>query len=159
MRRLRAPDMARFIVDIGDRVALREQSILDLGGGFRVEGPDVGRVIDISVGMDLVAIEWERAQFRGWYDVDTLSRVVRVESPLDESPRLSQSEMLHFASIQDLLMRLGFTEDQKQACLRHPQYDHVVAFERIVGQSVTTFVSQGMRDGWLQTYLKESPVD
>ena len=103
-----------FIVDIGDRVFLRDQSILDLGGGFRVEGPDSGRVIDISVGMDLVAVEWDGAQFRGWYDIETLSRAVTVNdhtSQSQETRRLSQEEMLRFASIQDLLTRLGFIED------------------------------------------------
>ena len=69
--------MAAFILNIGDHVALGEGSILDLGGGFRVEGPDTGEVIDISVGMDVVAIQWEQARFRGWYDVETLSRLVQ----------------------------------------------------------------------------------
>ena len=149
--------MATFLIDIGDRVTLREQSILDLGGGFRVEGPDAGEVIDISVGMDVVAIEWERAQFRGWYDVETLSRVVSVDTFKEASPCLSQAEMLRFASIQDLLIRLGFEEDQEHACLRHPRHSHVVGFGAIMGQSMLTFVSKGIRDGWLRTYLQESP--
>ena len=149
--------MATFLIDIGDRVTLREQSILDLGGGFRVEGPDAGEVIDISVGMDVVAIEWERAQFRGWYDVETLSRVVSVDTFKEASPCLSQAEMLRFASIQDLLIRLGFEEDQEHACLRHPRHSHVVGFGAIMGQSMLTFVSKGLRDGWLRTYLQESP--
>ncbi len=149
--------MATFLIDIGDRVTLREQSILDLGGGFRVEGPDAGEVIDISVGMDVVAIEWERAQFRGWYDVETLSRVVSVDTFKGASPCLSQAEMLRFASIQDLLIRLGFEEDQEHACLRHPRHSHVVGFGAIMGQSMLTFVSKGLRDGWLRTYLQESP--
>ena len=62
-------------------MALGEGSILDLGGGFRIEGPDAGEVIDISVGMDVVAIQWERARLRGWYDVETLSRLVSVDPP------------------------------------------------------------------------------
>ena len=148
-----------FIVDIGDRVSLREQSILDLGGGFRVEGPDSGRVIDISVGMDLVAVEWDGAQFRGWYDVETLSRVVDVnELQPRETQRLSQEEMLRFASIQDLLTRLGFIEDQPHACLRHPHDAHVVEFDQIVGQSLTAFVTTGLQKGWLRKYRRESPT-
>ena len=148
-----------FIVDIGDRVSLREQSILDLGGGFRVEGPDSGRVIDISVGMDLVAVEWDGAQFRGWYDVETLSRVVDVnELQPRETQRLSQEEMLRFASIQDLLTRLGFIEDQPHACLRHPHDAHVVEFDQIVGQSLTAFVTAGLQKGWLRKYRRESPT-
>ena len=147
--------MAAFILDIGDHVALREGSILDLGGGFRVEGPDAGEVIDISVGMDVVAIQWERAQFRGWYDIETLSRLVRVDLPQGAAVRLSQAEMLRFTSIQDLLMRLGFEEDQEQACLRHSRQGHVVEFDRMAGQSVPSFVSQGIRDGWLRSYLRE----
>ena len=139
--------MAAFILDIGDHVALRAGSILDLGGGFRVEGPDAGEVIDISVGMDVVAIQWERAQFRGWYDVETLSHLVRVDPPQGAKVRLSQAEMLRFASIQDLLRRLGFEEDQEQACLRQAQHGHVVEFDRMAGQSVPSFVSQGIRDG------------
>ena len=147
-----------FIVDIGDRVSLREQSILDLGGGFRVEGPDSGRVIDISVGMDLVAVEWDGAQFRGWYDVETLSRVVTVnELQPQETQRLSQEEMLRFASIQDLLTRLGFIEDQPHACLRHPHDAHVVKFDQIAGQSLTAFVTIGLQKGWLRKYRRESP--
>ena len=138
-------------------MALREGSILDLGGGFRVEGPDAGEVIDISVGMDVVAVQWERAQFRGWYDIETLSRLVRVDPPTEALLRLSQAEMLHFASIQDLLTRLGFEEDQKHACLRQAQHGHVIEFDRITGQSVPSFVSQGIRDGWLRTYLQEAP--
>ncbi len=148
-----------FIVDIGDRVSLREQSILDLGGGFRVEGPDSGRVIDISVGMDLVAVEWDGAQFRGWYDVETLSRAVDVnELQPRETQRLSQEEMLRFASIQDLLTRLGFIEDQPHACLRHPHDAHVVEFDQIVGQSLTAFVTTGLQKGWLRKYRRESPT-
>ncbi len=147
--------MATFFIDIGDRVTLREQSILDLGGGFRVEGPDAGEVIDISVGMDVVAIQWERARFRGWYDVETLSRLVRVDPPTGALVRLSQAEMLRFASIQDLLTRLGFEEDQEHACLRHARQGHVIEFDRVAGQSVPSFVSQGIRDGWLRSYLKE----
>ena len=135
-------------------MALREGAILDLGGGFRVEGPDAGEVIDISVGMDVVAIQWGRAQFRGWYDVETLSRLVRVDTPTGALLRLSQAEMLRFASIQDLLTRLGFEEDQAQACLRQAQHGHVIEFDRIAGQSVPSFVSQGIRDGWLCSYLK-----
>ncbi len=150
-----------FIVDIGDRVSLRDQSILDLGGGFRVEGPDSGRVIDISVGMDLVAVEWEGAQFRGWYDVETLSRVVSVNEPAvqpQETQRLSQEEMLRFASIQDLLTRLGFIEDQQHACLRHPHDARVVEFDQIAGQSLTAFVTSGLQKGWLRKYRQESPT-
>ncbi len=138
-------------------MALREGSILDLGGGFRVEGPDAGEVIDISVGMDVVAIQWERARFRGWYDAETLSRLVRIDPPTGTLVRLSQAEMLRFASIQDLLMRLGFEEDQEHACLRQAQHGHVVEFDRMAGQSVPRFVSQGLLDGWLRTYLRESP--
>ena len=148
-----------FIVDIGDRVSLRDQSILDLGGGFRVEGPDSGRVIDISVGMDLVAVEWDRAQFRGWYDVETLSRVVSVNEPAiqpQETQRLSQEEMLRFASIQDLLRRLGFVEDQQHACLRHPHNAHSVNFDQIAGRSLAAFVQQGLNVGWLREYVRES---
>lgn len=136
-------------------MALREGSILDLGGGFRVEGPDAGEVIDISVGMDVVAIQWERARFRGWYDVETLARLVRVDAPTGALVRLSQAEMLRFASIQDLLTRLGFEEDQEHACLRQARQGHVVEFDRMTGQSVPSFVSQGIRDGWLRSYLKE----
>lgn len=136
-------------------MALREGSILDLGGGFRVEGPDAGEVIDISVGMDVVAIQWERARFRGWYDVEMLARLVRVDAPTGALVRLSQAEMLRFASIQDLLTRLGFEEDQEHACLRHARQGHVVEFDRMAGQSVPSFVSQGIRDGWLRSYLKE----
>ena len=136
-------------------MALREGSILDLGGGFRVEGPDAGEVIDISVGMDVVAIQWERARFRGWYDVETLSRLVRVDTPTGALVRLSQAEMLRFASIQDLLTRLGFEEDQERACLWHARQGHVVEFDRMAGQSVPSFVSQGIREGWLRLYLKE----
>ncbi len=136
-------------------MALREGSILDLGGGFRVEGPDAGEVIDISVGMDVVAVQWERAQFRGWYDVETLSRLVSVDRPQGAEVRLSQAEMLRFASIQDLLTRLGFEEDQERACLRQAQHGHVVEFDRMAGQSVPSFVSQGIRGGWLRSYLKE----
>ncbi len=147
--------MAAFILDIGDHVALREGSILDLGGGFRVEGPDAGEVIDISVGMDVVAVQWKRAQFRGWYDVETLSRLVSVDAHTEALMRLSQAEMLRFASIQDLLTRLGFEEDQEHACLRQAQHGHVIEFDRIAGQSVPSFVSQGIREGWLRSYLKE----
>ena len=136
-------------------MALREGSILDLGGGFRVEGPDAGEVIDISVGMDVVAVQWRRAQFRGWYDVETLSRLVHVDTPTEALLRLSQAEMLHFASIQDLLTRLGFEEDQEHACLRQAQHGHVVEFDRMAGQSVPSFVSQEIRAGWLRSYLKE----
>ncbi len=147
-----------FIVDIGDRVSLSEKSILDLDGGFRVEGPDSGRVIDISVGMDLVAVEWDGAQFRGWYDVETLSRVVTVnELQPRETQRLAQEEMLRFASIQDLLTRLGFIEDQQYACLRHPHDAHVVEFDQIAGQSLTAFVTGGLQKGWLRKYRRESP--
>ena len=149
--------MAAFILDIGDHVALGEGSILDLGGGFRIEGPDAGEVIDISVGMDVVAIQWERARLRGWYDVETLSRLVSVDPPQGAEVRLSQAEMLRFASIQDLLARLGFEEDQEHACLRHPRHSHVVGFGAIMGQSMLTFVSKGLQDGWLRTYLQESP--
>lgn len=136
-------------------MALREGSILDLGGGFRVEGPDAGEVIDISVGMDVVAIQWKQAQFRGWYDVETLSRLVSVDTPTGALSHLSQAEMLHFASIQDLLTRLGFEEDQEHACLRQGQHGHVIEFDRIAGQSVPSFVSQGIREGWLRSYLQE----
>ena len=125
--------MAAFILDIGDHVALRAGSILDLGGGFRVEGPDAGEVIDISVGMDVVAIQWEQARFRGWYDVETLSRLVSVDPSTGALLRLSQAEMLRFASIQDLLTRLGFEEDQEHACLRQARRGHVVAFDRMAG--------------------------
>ena len=150
-----------FIVDIGDRVFLRDQSVLDLGGGFRVEGPDSGRVIDISVGMDLVAVEWDGAQFRGWYDVETLSRAVTVNQhtvPFQETRRLFQEEMLRFASIQDLLTRLGFIEDQHHACLRHPDNAHVVEFDQIAGQSLAAFVTTGLQNGWLREYIQESPT-
>ena len=147
--------MTAFILDIGDHVALREGSILDLGGGFRVEGPDTGEVIDISVGMDVVAVQWERARFRGWYDVETLSRLVSVDPSTGALVRLSQAEMLRFASIQDLLTRLGFEEDQEHACLRQTRHGHVVAFDRITGQSVPSFVAQGIREGWLRAYLRE----
>ena len=147
--------MAAFIIDVGDRVALQEHSILDLGGGFRVEGTDLGKVIDISVGMDLVAIEWEQAQFRGWYDVEALSRVVRIVTSKGEAPCLPDEEMHRFASIQDLLTRLGFKEDQEQACLQHPQHGHVVEFDQISGQTIPTFVAKGLREGWLRTYLQE----
>lgn len=136
-------------------MALREGSILDLGGGFRVEGPDAGEVIDISVGMDVVAVQWERAQFRGWYDVETLSRLVNVDTQTEALLHLSQAEMLRFASIQDLLSRLGFEEDQEHACLRQAQHGHVIAFDRIAGQSVPSFVAQGVREGWLRSYLQE----
>ncbi len=147
--------MAAFLLNIGDHVALREGSILDLGGGFRVEGPDAGEVTDISVGMDVVAIQWERAQFRGWYDVETLSRSVSVDTHTGALLRLSQAEMLGCASIQDLLTRLGFEDDQEHACLRQAQHGHVIEFERIAGQSVPSFVSQGIREGWLRLYLQE----
>ncbi len=128
---------------------------MDLGGGFRVEGPDAGEVRDISVGMDVVAIQWERAQFRGWYDVETLSRLASLNLSQGTAVRLSQAEMLRFASIQDLLMRLGFEEDQEHACLRQARQGHVVEFDRMAGQSVSSFVSQGIRDGWLRSYLRE----
>ena len=72
--------------------------------------------------------------------------------------RLSQEEMLRFASIQDLLTRLGFIEDQQHARLRHPDNAHVVEFDQIAGQSLAAFVTTGLQKGWLREYIQESPM-
>ena len=152
--------MTAFIIDVGDRVHLHHHVILDLGGGFKVRGPDTGRVVDISIGMDLVAIEWDRAQLRGWYDIEDLSKSVTVSkqhrrSDPQQAGLLSEAEMLRFVSIQELLARLGFVEDQDGSCLRNAQTAQKVEFAQIAGRSVVEFVRQGLQAGWLRDYLRE----
>jgi hypothetical protein len=160
--------MTAFFIDSGDRVYLRDHVSVDLGGGFRVHGPDAGRVIEVSIGLDLVSIEWDRAQVRGWYEITKLASVATISKEArgnegrqrgDPKPQrrgiLTEAEMLRFQSIQQLLTRLGFLENQTMSCMYNPETYDTIAFSQIAGQSVTEFVRQGLAAGWLREYLKE----
>lgn len=160
--------MKVFLPDVGDRVVLPARRRLDLGGAYAVRGPDTGNIVEVSLGMDLVCVAWEQAQFRGWYEVETLFKMATVrkagsrledEAPSRQRSRrhgiLTQAEMLRFASIQQLLTRLGFTENQERACMQNTETYDTVAFSQIAGRSVEEFVRRGIEDGWLGEYVKE----
>ena len=65
-------------------------------------------------------------------------------------------DLLQFDSIFDLLIRLGFTEDQKHERMVAPGGTHMVAFAQIGGRSVAEFVRWGMENGLLWPYLIEA---
>ena len=161
--------MRLFLPDVGDRVRLPDQRSLTLGGAYTVQGPDTGCVVEVSLGMDLMCILWDRAQVRGWYEVETVFRMATVskggQEVEDETNRaqhrrssgiLTEAEMLRFPSIQQLLMRLGFMENQDQACMHNPETYDTIAFSQIAGRSVEEFVRRGIEAGWLAEYVRES---
>ena len=160
--------MKLFLPDVGDHVSLPDQHSLTLGGAYTVHGPDAGSVVEVSLGMDLVCILWDRARVRGWYEVETVFRVATVgkggqkvedETHQDQRRRssgiLTKAEMLRFPSIQQLLMRLGFMENQAQACMHNPETYDTIAFSQIAGRSLEEFVRRGIEAGWLGEYVRE----
>ena len=159
--------MRLFLPDVGDHVSLPGQHSLTLGGAYTVYGPDAGNVVEVSLGMDLVCILWDRAQVRGWYEVETVFRMAtvskggqKVEDEIHQDRRrhhgiLTEAEMLRFASIQQLLMRLGFMENQDQACMHNPDTYDTIAFSQIAGRSLEEFVRRGIEAGWLAEYVRE----
>ena len=62
-------------------------------------------------------------------------------------------DLLRFDSIFDLLIHLGFTEDQEHERMVAPGGTHMVAFAQIGGRSVPEFVRWGMENGLLVPYL------
>jgi hypothetical protein len=161
--------MRLFLPDIGDHVSLPDQHSLTLGGAYTVQGPDAGSVVEVSLGMDLVCILWDRAQVRGWYEVETVFRMATVskggqqvedKTRRDQKDRhrhriLTEAEMLRFPSIQQLLLRLGFMENQDQACMHNPDTYDTIAFSQIAGRSLEEFVRRGIEAGWLAEYVRE----
>lgn len=83
-------------------------------------------------------------------------RTLAQPTPLagQERQRYSEGEMLMFQSIQELLIALGFSDDQKTGEMRNPQTAHAISFSAIAGRSVGQFVRQGVKAGWLNDYLK-----
>ena len=161
--------MRVFLPDVGDHVVLPARRRLDLGGAYAVRGPDTGDIVEVSLGMDLVCVAWDKAKLRGWYEVETLFKMATVrkvgnsregklpsERRLRRSGILTKAEMLRFASIQQLLTRLGFMENQEQACMQNTETYDTVAFSQIAGKSVEEFVRRGIEDGWLKEYVKEA---
>ena len=159
--------MRLFLPDVGDHVSLPDQRSLTLGGAYTVYGPDAGSVVEVSLGMDLICILWDRAQVRGWYEVETVFRVATVskggQKMEDETHQdqhrcrhgiLTEAEMLRFPSIQQLLLRLGFMENQAQACMHNPETYETIAFSQIAGRSVEEFVRRGIEAGWLAEYVR-----
>ena len=159
--------MKVFLPDVGDRVVLPAKQHLDLGGAYAVRGPDTGSIAEVSLGMDLVCILWDRAQVRGWYEVETVFRVAmvskgaqEVENKPNQAQRrrrgiLTAAEMLRFPSIQQLLMRIGFMENQDQACMHNPETYDTIAFSQIAGRSLEEFVRSGIEAGWLEEYVRK----
>ena len=158
--------MRLFLPDVGDHVSLPDQHGLTLGGAYAVRGPDTGSVAEVSLGMDLVCILWDRAQVRGWYEVETVFRVAmvskgaqEVENKPNQAQRrrdiLTAAEMLRFPSIQQLLMRIGFMENQDQACMHNPETYDTIAFSQIAGRSLEEFVRSGIEAGWLEEYVRK----
>ncbi len=76
---------------------------------------------------------------------------------------LTKSQMLAFASIFDLLSRLGFEEDTEEQCMvdRGTWFDtddnfigeRWIDFEQIGGRTVAEFVREGLQQGFLLDYL------
>lgn len=160
--------MTPFLPDVGDRVSLPDRHSLTLGGAYTVRGPDTGFVVELSLGMDLVCVQWGGAQVRGWYEVDYVFRVATVskggqkvedetnqDQPRLHSSILTEAEMLRFPSIQQLLLRLGFMENQAQACMHNPDTYDTVAFSQVAGRSLQEFVRLGIDAGWLAEYVRE----
>ncbi len=156
--------MATFLPDLGDEVFLPDRQRVTLGGAYRVEGPDSGRIVEISLGMDLVCVVWDKARLRGWYEVEALCKAAEIrgsdrkEDETRDKKRpgiLTEAEMLRMPSIQQLLSRLGFMENQEQACMYNPETYDAIAFSQIAGRSLAEFVRCGREAGWLQEYVKE----
>lgn len=160
--------MTPFLPDVGDYVSLPGQNSLTLGGAYTVHGPDTGYVVEASLGMDLVCVLWDCAQVRGWYEVESVFRVATVskggqnvedetnqDQPRRHSGILTEAEMLRFPSIQQLLLRLGFMENQAQACMHNPDTYDTVAFSQIAGRSLEEFVQRGIEANWLAEYVRE----
>ena len=158
--------MPILLPDLGDEVVLPDRQRVTLGGAYRVEGPDSGRIVEISLGMDLVCVAWDRARLRGWYEVEALYKVAAIrkpdgegeDTPAPDTKRagiLTEAEMLRMPSIQQLLSRLGFMENQDRACMYNPETYDAIAFSEIAGRSVAEFVRRGRKAGWLQEYVKE----
>jgi hypothetical protein len=158
--------MPMLLPDLGDEVFLPDRRRVTLGGAYRVEGPDSGRIVEISLGMDLVCVAWDRARLRGWYEVEALCKVAAIRKPDREGDEarapdkkrtgiLTEAEMLRMPSIQQLLSRLGFMENQDRACMYNPETYDAIAFSQIAGRSLAEFVRRGREAGWLQGYVKE----
>lgn len=157
--------MPNLLPDLGDEVFLPERQRVTLGGAYRVTGPDSGRIVEISLGMDLVCVAWDKARLRGWYEVEDLCKVAAIRKPDREDEAqtpdkkragiLTEAEMLRMPSIQQLLSRLGFMENQDRACMYNLETCDVIAFSQIAGRSVAEFVRRGREAGWLQEYVKD----
>ena len=66
---------------------------------------------------------------------------------------VTERDLLRFDSIFDLLIRLGFTEDQKHERMVAPGGTHMVAFAQIGGRSVAEFVRWGAEGGDLSLVI------
>ena len=126
--------MPILLPDLGDEVVLPDRQRVTLGGAYRVEGPDSGRIVEISLGMDLVCVAWDRARLRGWYEVEALYKVAAIRKPDGEDAP---------------------APDTKRACMYNPETYDAIAFSEIAGRSVAEFVRRGRKAGWLQDYVKE----
>ena len=82
--------------------------------------------------------------------------IIRRKLRSDKGPRLlTESEMLRFQSIQDLLVALEYIDDQATRRLINMKTRHTVDFDDIAGYSVPEFVRSGLHAGWLGQYLKQ----
>ena len=72
---------------------------------------------------------------------------------------MTEGEMNTYQSIQELLIALGFSDDQDTGEMRNPQTAHAIPFHHIAGRSVGEFVRQGIKSGWLNDYLKPEEQD
>ena len=71
----------------------------------------------------------------------------------------SESEMLTYPSIQELLIALGFADDQDTGEMCNAQTADAIPFANIAGRSVGEFVRQGLKAGWLTDYLRPEEHD
>lgn len=62
---------------------------------------------------------------------------------------MAERDMLRFESIFDLLIRLGFQEDQKNERMIAPGGELSVSFAQIGGRTVAEFVRWGLQNGLL----------
>ena len=62
---------------------------------------------------------------------------------------MTERDMLRFESIFDLLVRLGFQEDQKNERMITPEGEQSISFAQIGGRTVAEFVRWGLQNGLL----------
>lgn len=153
----------------GDRVRAIQKIYHQSFRNVAVEAGTEGVVQMLWQEKGRVAVLWDTG-IRFFCSVDTLAQTSE-KFQVNPERTLTQSQMLAFQSIFDLLTRLRFEEDTEGQCMvdrggerevervgidiyNWASINRYIDFDQIAGRTVAEFVREGIQNGFLRDYLK-----